>query len=140
MKRSAALIPLSHDHHVALEVSLVLRRATRDTATDAVARLRALMATGLDRHFTIEEEVLLPALPADERSPGFADRVRAEHRLIREAVAAGHDDPETARATGVLLHDHIRFEERELFPLVEEHLQPPVLARLGAAIARAANG
>ncbi|MEX2105980.1 MAG: hypothetical protein WD810_03675 [Solirubrobacterales bacterium] len=38
---------------------------------------------------------------------------------------------------GTLLHDHVRFEERELFPLIEDAMGAEDLERLAAAIERA---
>ena len=55
---------------------------------------------------------------------GFANRSRAS------------TVPDDARALGELLHDHVRFEERQLFALLEARLSEPELARLGAAIER----
>ena len=39
-----------------------------------------------------------------------------------------------AHELGALLHDHVRFEERDLFSLLEERLPEDDLARLGEAI------
>jgi hypothetical protein len=41
---------------------------------------------------------------------------------------------EQARELGRLLHDHVRFEERELFPLIEAALDAAGLAELAAEI------
>jgi hypothetical protein len=40
MRRSAALTPLSHDHHHALDVARRLRRATSEDVADALGHLR----------------------------------------------------------------------------------------------------
>jgi hypothetical protein len=137
VKRSEALAPLSRDHHVALEAALRLRRADEQTLDAAVARFGEFWRGHGARHFEIEEELLLPALP-----PGDADwaegveRVRREHGEIRERadrLLAGAT-PESARELGELLNGHVRFEERELFPLAEERLPDVELAALGRAI------
>ena len=39
-----------------------------------------------------------------------------------------------AHALGALLNDHVRFEERELFELLESRLDPDELDRLGQEI------
>ena len=41
---------------------------------------------------------------------------------------------ERANELGELLNAHVRFEERNLFPLLEERLSGPDLAELGRAI------
>ena len=134
MKRSEALVPLGHDHHVALEAALRLRRATADDLGPAVERFREFWAEHeRRRHFEIEEELLLPALADDPEWDEMAARIRGEHAQIRSA-AAGLDSVEAANALGELLHDHVRFEERRVFEYLEERLDAERLAELGARI------
>lgn len=108
MKRSDALAPLSRDHHQALEVALRLRRAGEGDADAAVERFLAFWRAIGSRHFEIEEELLLPALPAtDPEWRAACQRVLDEHARLRaagEALASARD----ARAAGELLHDHVR--------------------------------
>jgi hypothetical protein len=116
MKRSARLAPLSRDHHVALWHALRLRRATGDDLTDVVgAFLGYLQGPGL-RHFA-EEEQLAPEVP----DTAMAARMLDEHdEILRRAERLGEDPGVAdARALGELLAGHVRFEERELFPLLE---------------------
>jgi hypothetical protein len=143
MKRSAALAALSRDHHHALDAALRLRRADAGDVDGAVAHLRAFWHPRGRRHFEIEEQLILPALPQADADWGEAtDRVRDEHARIRAAVDAmlgprGTDAVEAAHGLGRLMHDHVRFEERRLFGLLEARLPEAELARLGAAIERA---
>ncbi len=64
-----------------------------------------------------------------------ARRMCREHDEIRARIAsvAGVD---SARELGALLRDHVRFEERELFALLEDRLTEPELERLGAVLVR----
>jgi len=95
MKRSAALTPLSHDHHVALEVALRLRRAGAEDLDEAVARFAAFWDPGGLRHFAIEEEVLPGALPAREAGWGaHIARMTADHERLRALAGAVQDDGE----------------------------------------------
>jgi hemerythrin-like domain-containing protein len=88
-------------------------------------------------HFRAEEELLLPlyarAVPADDP---FIVRVLTEHVALRRAVwalerATADEWPGLAQAIGTSLDDHIRFEERVLFPAVESALEGAGLAELG---------
>ena len=54
-------------------------------------------------------------------------------RKLEIAMAAGIVDRETLAAAGALLDAHIRLEERELFPLIEELVPDDELQRLGLA-------
>jgi hypothetical protein len=137
VKRSAALTPLSHDHQHALDAALRLRRADEATLDAAIAGFQEFFEREGRRHFAIEEELVLPALPADD--PEWAagvERVRDDHAAIR-AGAGALGDAADARALGERLHDHVRFEERTLFPFIERRLAGAELERLGAAIAAA---
>jgi hemerythrin-like domain-containing protein len=139
MKRSEALAPLSRDHHVALEEALRLRRATEDDAPLMAARFAAFWHRAGERHFEIEEELILPALA--ERHPGWrvaAQRVRVDHADIRaRALALDGSDVDAAHILGERLYAHVRFEERVLFPLLERALDERQLAELGARVTAA---
>jgi hemerythrin-like domain-containing protein len=139
VKRAEALRPLSREHQGALAVAKTLSEG-EDAAAASRAFLEFWERDGR-RHFRIEEEVLLPAwaLAAEVDRPGV-ERMLAEHLEIRREalrLAAGGATVARVNALGRLLHDHVRFEERELFPLAEAALGAADLERLGAAIERA---
>jgi hypothetical protein len=138
VKRSDALAPLSRDHHHALAVALRLRRATPETADEAASRFLGFWRQDGERHFEIEEQVLL-AVVADEvpGGDGLAARVRREHADIRARAAglgAGERAAEALQDLGRRLDDHVRFEERELFAELEAALPVARLAAIGAAV------
>ena len=140
MKRSPELTPLSRDHHKALSTAQRLRRA--GDVAEACRELIGFWESHGRLHFEVEEGVLLPAwFELDPAADGeMAARMVREHLEIRTAVrlarsqAAGLDG---LRAAGSLLAGHVRFEERELFPLIETRLDPVALANLGREIAAA---
>lgn len=142
MKRAPALQPLSRDHHKALFVAQKLRRATTDTAPQARDAFLAFWRSHGRQHFRCEEETLLPAYArhGDPRHPLVLD-VLADHVVIRErAQALEHDStarPETLQALGTLLSNHVRLEERKLFPLIEAAMPAAELEDLTAALAHA---
>ena len=143
MKRSPELAALSRDHHQALEAALRLRRATDETLESAVGHFLEFWSRQGEQHFVIEERLLLPALPDDDAEWAEATRrVRAEHREIRAGAASLADasSVRAARGVGELLAAHVRFEERTLFPLLEQRLSPRALADLGRALTSAEAG
>ena len=54
-------------------------------------------------------------------------------RKLEIALAAGMVDPGTLAAAGELLDAHIRLEERQLFPLIEQLVPDDELRRLRLA-------
>jgi hypothetical protein len=145
MKRSEALTPLSHQHHHGLFAALQLKRADPDTAADARRAFLEFFAREGAGHFRAEEELLLPAYARHRGHdrPEIA-RVLTEHVDLRrrgqDVEAAADADPAVLRELGERLEAHIRFEERELFPMIEAALPDDELERLGAAFARAEAG
>jgi hemerythrin-like domain-containing protein len=142
MKRAEALRPLSREHLNALLASKRLREA--GNLAEAAQAFLGFWRDDGQRHFRVEEEVLLPtwAAHAEVDRPGVS-RLLDEHLQIRREalrLASGDLSLEGARQLGQLLHDHVRFEERQLFPMVEEALDAESLDRLAAAIEEAESG
>jgi hypothetical protein len=136
VKRAEALRPLSREHLAALLAAKKLREA--EDVEAAAGEFLAFWEADGRRHFRIEEEVLLPGWAADgELDRAGVARMLEEHLVVRREalrLAAGALSLERVHALGELLHDHVRFEERELFVAAEAALDPDALARLGAAI------
>lgn len=143
MKRDPALQPLSRDHHQALFAAQRLRRA--EEAESAGAQFIEFWHEHGRRHFAVEEEVLFPAWA--EAPSGYAEemvlRALGDHHAVRTAarrIAAGRAELGELRALGELLDAHVRFEEREMFPQIEQSLDAGDLAALAAEIERAEAG
>lgn len=141
MKRAEALQPLSRDHLQSLLAAKRLRDAT-DGGTAARDFLDFWETQGR-HHFRVEEEVLLPGwalhCPVDRVAVA---RMLEEHLAIRRGAlrAAGTEASlDELGKLGRLLHDHVRFEERELFPMIEAALDPVALEHLAIAIERAGD-
>ena len=135
MKRSTGLLELSREHHSALKLALVAKKAANSAVEGvrvaAIAAVQAAMRSELEPHFQIEEDRLLPALAAAGCAELVA-RTLAEHQALRAAAAAlVNAQAENLQAFAELLQAHVRFEERELFEVAQQRLAPTVLAGLG---------
>jgi hypothetical protein len=140
VKRDPALSPLSHDHHQALFQAMRMKRAGEEDRDEVIAGVLEFWSGHGALHFRIEEEVLLPAFarhepPDDER----VVRVLVDHVWIRERMGRLESGASVAelRALGERLDDHVRHEERVLFPAIEAALDADELAALGALVADA---
>ena len=78
------------------------------------------------------------------RDEAHAKRLRKEHAAIRAnadlaAVFVDQSDVDATwlRGVGKLLHAHIRWEERELFPSIEHSLSSRELQRIARQVAKA---
>jgi hypothetical protein len=129
MKRDPRLHGLTSDHHHALVLARRVRTACASGRADGP--LAGEVCTAYDAqlapHFAVEEEVLLPALAAAGEH-ALVERTLADHGRLR-ALVAGASRGETASLGefATVLHDHVRFEEDELFPVCERRLPDEVL-------------
>lgn len=113
---------LSHEHHLAL----VLARRVKLGAAGGEAFDKLMEAfprqweKEIAPHFAEEERTILPRLVA-AGAVALYGRFQKEHAELRKlsALAVGGDNVALKRF-GKLIHDHIRFEEREMFPFYEE--------------------
>ena len=120
MKRSGLILALSREHHQALVFArriALLSDASDDELAALCQRVLDELAPALLVHFEEEERGLLPV--ADEAAAEEARRLVAEHEELRallNALCGG--DTAALKPFGALLADHVRFEERVLFPRI----------------------
>jgi signal transduction histidine kinase len=129
MKRHPGLRGLSSEHHNALTLAHSLERRVRSGGdlSDAARHLVQRFDHQLEPHILVEEEEEL--LPALRRAGELAlvARTESEHQALRAyaaAARAGRTDELLSFAQ--LLTEHVRFEERELFPRCEATLDGSV--------------
>jgi quercetin dioxygenase-like cupin family protein len=111
----------------------------------AAERFLRFFADETVRHFRQEEEMLFPALV--ESGAGASDllvRALLEHQRMHALVArldrglaAGVADPALMNELGQLLDEHVRLEERQLFPLIEDALSTDAIGELDLGAGRA---
>ena len=142
MKRSDALVSLSRDHHQALAIALRLRRATPESRSEVRTAFLAFWDGHGRRHFELEEDVLVPAYAAhrDPEHP-LVLRMFDEHTALRRQADHLAGDAgvslDALRELGEQLSAHVRMEERELFPVIEQALPDDDLAAVADALDRA---
>jgi iron-sulfur cluster repair protein YtfE (RIC family) len=136
MPRHSLLIPLSHDHHEALLIALRLKKGGPTSRHDRlwptdlkkqVHSLQLFFEKELLPHFNLEEEILFPIAATLYELQHTVTSLLAQHQkmreLIREISQITEDDERLKKVLadfGILLESHVRTEERELFPRLEE--------------------
>jgi hemerythrin-like domain-containing protein len=144
--RHPSLIPLSQDHHHGLALALRCRKQALGQIKpmgivglrERAKEFRQFFACNLESHFRAEEEILFPYIRAQlPESIVIVDQLLGEHEQIRKATAqleGGAGLGKIIFDLGDLLERHIRKEERELFPLLENHLGTKEAGEIGRAI------
>ena len=134
MKRDPALADLSRDHHQALFQAMRLTKATPEELDSVREGVLELWQGHGAEHFRQEEEILLP-IYARHADPGAEEvaSVLVDHVWIRERMERLERDElalDQVHGLGQRLHDHVRHEERVLFPLIEAALPADELEEL----------
>ncbi len=151
IKRAPELQPISREHHRAL---LVAHRIVHVLEGRAFAGPAVGFPELLDEMSEFHESHFLPHAREEETrlGPGLNalgpdgaaefDRLRSEHASLERLMdgACDQDRPDDERRNalrtyGQLLETHVRYEERELFQMIEERFAPELLADIGAALA-----
>lgn len=138
-RRDPSLIPLSHDHHHGLVRVFEIRQALRrgGDLADQLRLTREFYRDDLTPHFEAEEVVMVPALRAAAAdSEAALARLADEHRRLRDMAAELDASAARLAAFAELLESHIRFEERELFPLYQARVDAAARAGVEAGVRR----
>lgn len=140
-RRTEPLMPLTHDHHHALAQCRRLKSAGTLTDRKELVELGdAFLNFYLGRalhHFREEEELFFPPAARVPELTDLVTRAVLEHltihglagelkRQLRKAAVS----PDLLLEISDTLRRHVRFEEDELFPLIEESVPSEVLEEL----------
>ena len=137
IKRSEHIAALSRDHHAGLLFCWKIKEGVKHGIV--LQRIggyaKYFWDEHLEEHFREEEELLFNKLD-DE----LTDKARRDHQVLagwfKRIIGGDVEDFQDFFSFTELLTNHIRFEERILFPFLEEHLPKAVLKEIGEALTR----
>ena len=135
-KRHPSLISLSHDHHHGLALALRLRQGDSALLNDGwthnrreqARRVLKFYQEELSVHFRLEEEILFPAIMKHVgHAASLITILIAQHRQMEKLIVRlqGSEPVPLDQALielGEVLEQHIRTEERDLFPTYEREM------------------
>lgn len=133
IKRNEHILKLSKEHHFSLLFCWKIKQGLNGEIPSQriIKYVQYFSAHFLIPHFREEELFLFPALN-DEK----VDKAIEQHKQINNIIAgiSLHDENNTKKALqriAELVDDHVRYEERELFPYIESKLSNEQLAVIG---------
>lgn len=139
VKRTEQLQPLSRQHHNGLLFCLLLQKGIKRKAPlDQMQEfIQWFWFKDLEHHFELEEVHLMPLQKQYEVLNEPLERMLKEHYNLKDII---NENSVNITYEGVQqlrdkLEQHIRFEERELFPLIEETISEGQRQTIGAALA-----
>jgi iron-sulfur cluster repair protein YtfE (RIC family) len=135
LKRTEELQPLSRQHHNGLLFCLLLQKGIRKNADPEVMRdfVQHFWYKDLQHHFQLEEQYLDPLKNRYHQLVEPLEQMIREHYDLKSVINEISLNP-THQSIDELrrkLDDHVRFEERQLFPLIEESISPQELQKIG---------
>lgn len=135
MQRAVSLQPLSRQHKSSLMTCLLIRKGVSKQASIPVMSdfLLKCWQQEIQPHFEQEENSLIPALQTYPEGKNYADAILRDHELWRTAMTHLEQANVTHRLLGDLadqLEQHVRFEERIVFPSMESNLSAEQLQQL----------
>lgn len=135
LKRHPALHHLSHDHHHGLLLCWKIRQGFKFGV--GPERIKAycewFWESHLKTHFEEEETLIFPILSADDP---MIKQVLSEHKRLRKLFISWENPEKTLGQIEEELEKHIRFEERVLFPVIQQKASPEQLEAIAAHGAR----
>lgn len=144
MKRHPTLAHLSRDHHPALILSQLLKRNAAEykgLPVDTEGKIEYAITfynKELIAHFEQEEKMMQLLAGINPQLDGLVSDIMAEHVLLRQLFngLGNHEDPVNALdVLGNTLDKHIRKEERELFPMIENNCDEKIMASIEKIVA-----
>ena len=118
MKRHEALVQLSRDHHFGLLLCWKLKEGLKkDISVERMSKYIVLFyEQNLKPHFAEEEETIFLILGNEH--PLIKEAI-SQHRELEKMISDGFETPEQIQTFRDLLELHIRTEERQIFPEIE---------------------
>lgn len=136
IRRSEYILQLSREHHFSLLFCWKIRQGIqKQVSPDRItAYVKYFWEAHVTPHFAEEEQIVFPHLQDDKVA-----RAIAEHTELRQAfqhlINHPGEDP-IAQLSNIAdkMDDHVRYEERELFPHLEKTLSLETLEMIGQQI------
>lgn len=130
IKRNKSLVALSKEHHFGLLASWKIRRGfDLKVAPKRIADFVVnFWETHLDSHFDAEEQLLFNVIKHE-----LIEEALKQHVELRSLVKSISTEgtPEQLTNFGDLLEKHIRFEERQVFKMLQQELPEEQLNEIG---------
>ncbi|MDP4284550.1 MAG: hemerythrin domain-containing protein [Bacteroidota bacterium] len=136
IKRNANIVKLSRDHHASLLFCWKLRQGIKRHAS--IEKMRKYVQYFLNQHFTPhfkeEEEILFAPLKDKQVEKAFDDHI--EIKKVANDIIFPHSELQLNNFSALadMVDEHVRYEERILFPHLEKELTETQLQNIGLRI------
>jgi len=119
VQRNKHLVIFSHEHHHGLVFVSRLKKANQTDDKTLKHFVKDFWDKHLSAHLKSEEELLLPFLWDNDITTQFLSDHKQIHHLFEAIIKGEKLIKENAIKLATVLNNHIRFEERTMFPWLE---------------------
>lgn len=136
IKRNPNIVKLSRDHHASLLFSWKLRQGIKKhAAIDRMVKyVQYFWTQHFAPHFKEEEEFLFAPVQDDKVQKAIDDHKRIKSLINELAHLDSKESAERLSGLADTVDEHVRYEERILFPHLETSLSEEQLELIGAHI------
>lgn len=136
IKRNENIAKLSRDHHASLMFCWKLRQGIKQHISHErmVHYVKYFLESHMEHHFNEEEEILFQPLQDDKVQKAKNDHVEILKLIDQVLVSDNEDVSDELTRLADLVDAHVRYEERVLFPHLEQNLSEDQLEHIGRAI------
>lgn len=139
IKRNENLIPISREHHGTLLFCWKLKQGLSQNVEQGriVHYINWYMADHIQPHFETEERYLFV-----EKEDSLVSKALEDHQHIKDLVVAINAQHSSEDVKDLILqvsnavNEHTRYEERILFPHLEQHFDAAHLSKIGEALSQ----
>lgn len=136
IKRNDHIVKLSRDHHASLLFCWKLRQGIKRHASiqQMVKYVQYFLNHHLTPHFKEEEEILFAPLKDKKVTKAINDHIKIK-KSVDEIIFSGSENQiNQLSALADMVDEHVRYEERILFPHLEKELTEEQLENIGKRI------
>lgn len=131
IKRNKNLTFFSHEHHHGLVFCVRLKKSEQTDKKTVQEFIKSFWQNHLKAHFAIEEELLKPMIVNKAILKQFKNEHKEIEKLIKATIKPSNDVHKNAILLSSLIKNHIRFEERKMFPHIETNNSFEALSKIG---------
>ena len=136
MKRNENLQTLSWEHHDGLVVSFRWQQGLKKNvkADEMSQYILHVWTSMLEHHFWQEEKTISLNSEKSEEGKKLVKQMLDEHQQFKQLILqikSENSNTQYIEEFALLLNQHIRFEERHLFPLFEQEVDSEKLQEVG---------
>ena len=135
IKRNEHIVKLSKDHHFSLLFCWKIRNGLKFNASPSriINYVHYFWQHHMEPHFTEEETILYAPVKDDAVKKALEDH--AEIKYLVATLDTSKTITQQLSALAEKVDEHVRYEERELFPHMEKVLNEEQLENIGKQIA-----